>query len=203
MEDSRQLIQGTPEWFAARIGLVTASRLGDVLAKGVKHDAYVCEIVAEKVTGLSAESTYDNAAMAWGRDHEAEARGFFEAETGLTVATCGMYMHPTLPSGASPDGIIESEDAVLELKCPNTKTHLGYLDLGVLPAKYKAQVQWQMACTGRKKAHFASFDPRMPSHKMFRTVVERDDAYIAKIEREIEAFFVEVEEMIERLGLNA
>ena len=202
------LTQGSDAWFNARLGIVTASRVNDVLSKGIQHEKYRKQLVSERITGISAAPWFSNAAMEWGKDHEAEARAYFEQETGLTVTECGMYTHPTLRAGASPDGIIVSESACLELKSPLNTTHNDYIDDGILPNRYRAQVQFQIACSGMSRSWFASYDPRNP-HKdtfdppkelrMFRILVERDDAYIAKIETAILAFTGEVDEMIERL----
>jgi hypothetical protein len=84
------------------------------------------------------------------------------------------------------------------VKCPKTATHLQYLMDGVLPAKYEPQVMWQMACTGRSWAVFASFDPRLPENlQLFRVRVERNEKRIAELEAEVEAFLADVDRMLE------
>lgn len=173
------MIQGSPEWHEARRGKVTASRVGDIIAKTKsgysKSRADYMEQLLDERLGVPTES-YSNAAMEWGKAQEPTARAVFEYLTGMTVEEVGFVDHPSIAmAGASPDGLVALE-SILEIKCPNTATHRNYLRSGVVPAKYKPQIQWQLACTGRKFAHFVSFDPRLPDNLIyFHAVMERDD----------------------------
>lgn len=197
--------QGTPEWHAARLGKVTASRIADVVAKtktgwGASRANYAAELVAERLTGATAER-YTNAAMAWGTETEPKARAMYEFLTDTAVKQVGIVLHPTIAmSAASPDGVIGS-DGLLEIKCPNTATHITTLLGGSVDGRYILQMQWQMACTGRAWCEFVSFDPRMPvDMQMFRHRVERDAARIADLEAEVTAFLAEVDATIEALN---
>jgi putative phage-type endonuclease len=199
------VIQGSPEWFAQRVGKVTASRLADVMAKGkgnaeaATRATYRAELVAERLTGRAAEG-FTNAAMKWGTDCEPLARAAYEAEFGLLVAETGMVAHPSIPmSGASPDGLVLA-DGLLEIKCPETKAHIDTMLSGAAPAKYIPQMQWQMACAGRAWCDFVSFDPRMPDDmQMFTCRVLRDDALIKAYEAEVVAFLSEVDATVSKL----
>lgn len=198
------VIQGSPEWFAQRVGKLTASRLADVLAKVKAGEAasratYRAELVAERLTGKAAEG-FTNAAMKWGTECEPLARAAYEAEFGLLVTEVGMVLHPTIPmSGASPDGLV-STDGLIEIKCPETKSHIDTLLSKAAPAKYIPQMQWQMACTGRAWCDFVSFDPRMPADlQMFVCRVLRDDDLIRVYETEAAAFLAEVEATVTQL----
>jgi putative phage-type endonuclease len=199
-----EIVQGTPEWFAQRLGKVTASRVADVIAKtksgySTSRANYMAQLVAERLTGQAAES-FSNAAMQHGTETEPLARMAYETETGLMVTEVAMIDHPTIAmSGASPDGLVQS-DGLVEIKCPNTATHIDTLLYGEAPAKYKPQMQWQIACTGRKWCDFVSFDPRLPEDmQLFVKRVERDDAYIAELEAEIKQFLGEVETTVQKL----
>ena len=136
--------QQTPEWFAQRAGKVTASRVADVMAKVKSGEAagranYRAQLVAERLTGTAAES-YSNAAMQWGTDTEPYARMAYEAATGNLVLETGFVLHPEIGfSGASPDGLI-GNDGLVEIKCPNTATHIDYLLASTVPEKYKPQM---------------------------------------------------------------
>jgi len=192
------IVQGTPEWFAARLGKVTASRVSDVIAKtktgwGASRANYMAQIIAERLTQATADS-YSNAAMQWGTDNEPLARAAYEFFTGADVAEVGFVDHPTIAmAGASPDGLI-GEDGLIEIKCPNTATHIDTLLEGKVPEKYRTQMLWQMACTGRKWCDFASFDPRMPeSMRLWTARVERDDKRIAELEEMVSAFLSELD----------
>lgn len=198
------VIQGSPEWFAQRLGKVTASRLVDVLAKVRSGEAasragYRAELVAERLTGKQQEG-FTNAAMKWGTECEPLARAAYEAEFGLLVEEVGMIPHPAIAmAGASPDGLV-SIDGLIEIKSPETKTHIDTMLSGEAPAKYIPQMQWQMACTGRAWVDFVSFDPRMPADmQMFVRRVLRDDNLIREYEAEVIRFLAEVDETVSRL----
>lgn len=189
--------QGTPEWFAARLGKVSASRVADVVAKtktgwGASRANYAAELVAERLTGVTAEK-YSNAAMAWGSEQEPAARAMYEFMRDFTVAQVGLVLHPTIEMAcASPDGLV-GDGGLVEIKCPNTATHIETLLGSEIDGKYVKQIQWQLACTGRAWCDFVSFDPRMPADmQLFIRRVDRDDKLIAELEREVTAFLAEV-----------
>jgi putative phage-type endonuclease len=196
--------QRTPEWIEARIGKVTASRIDCVLAEIKKGEAasrrnYRAEIVIETLTGLPADN-YISKEMQWGIDTEPFARAAYELQNDVMVATVGFANHPAIARfGASPDGLV-GEDGLVEIKCPNTATHLDYLLTGEVPADYQPQMLVAMACTGRDWCDFVSFDPRMPQHlQLFVRRFERDNFRITEIEQKVEKFLDEVDEMLMRL----
>jgi len=190
--------QGTPEWFAARLGKVTASRVADVIAKtktgwGASRANYMAELIAERLTGVPAEK-YTNGAMQWGTDTEPQARAAYSFYAETDVTEVGFIEHPRIPlTGASPDGLI-GVDGLVECKCPNTATHLDTLLGGEIPAKYITQMQWQLACTEREWCDWVSYDPRLPgSMQLFVKRVHRDDAMIADLEKLVREFLAEIE----------
>lgn len=200
--------QRSPEWFAARLGKVTASRVADVAARtksgyGASRANYMAELICERLTGAQGER-FTNAAMQWGTDQEPAAREAYSFVTLNDVDEVGFVPHPTIAdSGASPDGLVGIEGLV-EIKCPNTATHLDYLLTQDVPAKYLTQMQWQMACTKRKWCDFASFDPRLPAKlQLWVKRVHRDDERIAELEREVAAFLGELREKVAKLEAMA
>src|SRR5690606_6597640 len=142
----------------ARLGRVTASRIADVTAAtrngwGASRANYKAELVAERLTGQPAQR-FISGAMQHGIDTEPDAILAYEFFTDQTVEPVGFVDHPTIAmSGASPDGLI-GDDGLVEVKCPNTATHLDTLLGGAIPDKYLKQMQWQMACTGRQWCDF-------------------------------------------------
>lgn len=199
------IIQGTEEWKAIRCGKVTASRVADVIAKtqkgwGASRATYMGELIAERLTGVPAPS-YTNGAMQWGTEQEPNARAAYEFYNDCTVEQVGFIAHPTIAmSGASPDGLI-GNDGMVEIKCPNTSTHIDTLLGQEVPAKYITQMQWQMACSGRQYCDFVSFDPRMPeSMRYFVRRIKRDDTTITQLEKDVTAFINELESKL--LGLR-
>ena len=196
--------QGTPEWFAARLGNVTASRVADVIAKtksgySASRDNYMAQLICERMTNTVAES-YSNAAMQHGTETEPLARAAYEALKDVLVDEVGFVPHPTIAmAGASPDGLV-GNDGLLEIKCPNTATHIDTLLNQSVPTKYFTQMQFQMACTGREWCDFVSFDNRLPEElQLFVKRVPRDDVYIKIMEAEIVQFLAELDDKINKL----
>jgi putative phage-type endonuclease len=199
-----EIIQGSPEWHAIRVGKVTASRVADVCAKtksgpSASRANYMAELIAERLTGTSAER-FTNAAMAWGNEQEDAARQLYAFTKELEVETVGFVLHPAIEhSGASPDGLV-GDDGLVEFKCPLTATHIETFIGGAIPGKYQTQMLWQMACTGRAWCDFVSFDPRLPVEmRLFVRRLHRDEARIAELEAEVQAFLAETEAKIEAL----
>lgn len=197
--------QRSPEWYAARCGSLGASQLNEALATtksgwGASRENLKNRIIAERLTGVPAE-TYQNAAMQWGVDQEDNARTAYEASRGVFVQEMGIALHPTLlHTHASPDGLV-GDDGLIEIKCPNTTTHIETLRVKKAPSKYINQMLWQMRCTDRQWCDFVSYDPRLPSHlQLFVTRVERDDVAIAGLELKVAEFLNEVQQEIDRLN---
>lgn len=199
-----EIVQGSPEWHALRLGKVTASRVADVIAKtktgwGASRANYAAELVAERLSGAPAEK-FTNAAMAWGTEKEPDARAAYEFYADATVELVGFVAHPTIrDAGASPDGRVGA-DGLVEIKCPNTATHIETLLGQAVPSKYVTQMQWQMACEGRQWCDFVSYDPRLPeSMALFVRRVERDQAMIDMLEKEVSIFLREVDQTVAEL----
>lgn len=198
------IAQGTDEWHALRLGKVTASKVADIVAKTSKGYAasrtnYAAQLIIERLTGCPTE-TFTNAAMQWGTEMEPEARSAYEYYRAEEVEQVAFVDHPTISeTGASPDGLVGC-DGLVEIKCPNSATHIETLTGRIAPAKYVAQMQWQMACTGRKWCDFVSYDPRIrESMRFFCTRVPRDDAMIAELEAEVIKFLGEVRAKVDEL----
>lgn len=193
--------QGSPEWFAMRAGKVTASKVSDVMSAittaGYKN--YLADLVVERLTGNKTES-FTNAAMQWGVDQEPIARAEYEVKTGNFVDQIAFVDHPTIANfGCSPDGLV-GDDGLIEIKCPNTATHIDYVMQDKVPTKYIPQIQCQLAVTGRKWCDFVSFDPRLPDGLQILIVrLERDDEYIEKLEARVVKFLDEVNSAVNGL----
>jgi putative phage-type endonuclease len=194
-----------PDWWADRLGKVSASRMADLMARtksgyGAGRKNYLTELALQRLTGERQE-TYTTAAMEWGIETEPQARLAFEFDTDMEVeADIDFILHPRIrEAGASPDGLI-GDNQVLEIKCPNSATHLDFLRTGQIPRKYVLQMQWQLACTDRVMNYYASFDPRFPEPMELRWLeVPRDDKLISEMEAEVEEFLWELRETIDEL----
>lgn len=196
--------QRSEEWFAARLGKVTASRVADLMAEtktgpGASRANYMADLIVERLTGIRPEG-FTNAAMQWGTDTEPQARAAYEFLTDATVVEEGFCLHPTIADfGASPDGLI-GDVGLIEIKCPNTAAHIEVLLTGSVPGKYETQMQAQMACTGRAWCDYVSFDPRMPGDmQLFVKRVARDDAFILRMEDKIRLFLADLDHALSAL----
>lgn len=190
-------LQRTDEWFAARLGKVTASRIADVCTRtktgwGAGRKNYMAELITERLTGLRVEG-YSNAAMQWGTDQEPEARAAYEFYRDASVIETGFVPHPAIAdSGASPDGLVR-DDGLVEIKCHNTATHLETLLGAALPEKYFFQIQWQLACTERQWCDFVSYDPRLPeAMRLHVERINREDTVIQALEKDVVDFLNEL-----------
>ena len=197
--------QNSAECLAARCGSLGASSIADMVAKtrtgwGASRFNLAARIVCERLTGTPQES-YTNAAMQWGHDTEPQARAMYEFMRDVAVQQVGLVLHPSInKSHASPDGLV-GDDGLIEIKCPNTATHIETLLSEDVEGRYVKQMQWQMACCGRAWCDFVSFDPRLPAEmQMFVQRVRRDDEFIAELEREARSFLAEIDKTIATLS---
>ena len=196
--------QRTDAWLSERCGRVTASAIYKVMARtktgyGADRANYHAQLVAERLTGTPAEN-FTNSAMLWGIETEEQARAMYSLEVGEPVIETGFHPHPSiLFCGASPDGLV-GDTGLVEIKCPNTATHIATLTGSSIDRKYILQMQWQMECTGRDWCDFASFDPRLPDEMQLHVRrVERDQALIDEISDEVTKFLTEVANTVEQL----
>jgi hypothetical protein len=197
--------QRSAEWFAARVGKATATKIADIVAKtksgpSSSRKNYMAQLVLERLTGQPAES-FTNTAMQWGVDQECNARDAYCKYMLCAVSEVGFVDHPTIPmSGCSPDGLVGSE-GMTEFKCPNSATHIETLLGGGFADKYVKQALWQLACYPERKWNdLVSFDPRLPENmQLFIQRVPRDDAAIAELEAEVAKFLREVDETVDLL----
>jgi len=172
--------QGTPEWFEARLGKITASNFSKILSPTGKVSTQSTDLintlVAELLTG-EREETYKNAHMDRGNELENDALEFVNFTHGYEFKPVG-FADSEQGYGCSPDALDLDKKIGLELKCPMAKTHIKYLRSGKLPNEYFSQVQGSMLVTGYKQWVFSSYHPLMQN---FLLVVDRDDEYINKL----------------------
>lgn len=202
---TEEIVQGSDAWKQLRLGKVTASRVADVIAKtksgySASRANYMAQLIAERLTGVVADS-YVNDAMRHGTETEPEARSAYEFYQGATVEQVAFAAHPKIDqAGCSPDGLVGS-DGLVEIKAPNTATHLETLLDQKIPSKYVPQMMFQMACTGRQYCDFVSYDPRMPEHmRLFVKRLHRDETKIREIEEEVAAFLLEMAVKLSQLN---
>ena len=165
--ESSNPLQATAAWLKDRVGCLTASQAYPVLVMGARgkplkaRQDLIEKLVTERLTG-EAEQCFVSDAMKWGIEHEEEARNAYLDRAGQPLLDLvGFIRHPSIPClGASPDGLINDEGLV-EIKCPNTCTHVRRIAAGVVPEEYKPQMLVQLLCTGRRWCDFVSYDPRL------------------------------------------
>lgn len=196
--------QRTDAWHSARLGKVTASRTADVMAQtksgySASRANYMAQLITERLTQTPTEG-FSSSAMQWGTDTEPQARMAYELMTGEAVVETGFIPHPTIAGfGASPDGLVGS-DGLIEIKCPNSATHIETLLAGKVPSKYMIQMQVQMMCCGRDWCDFVSFDPRMPGDMNFwMQRVHADHAMQTDIATEVIKFLGDLDHKLQQL----
>lgn len=190
--------QGTDRWAEIRCGRITASRCADVIAvtkkgEGADRRDYRTELIIERLTGVPV-AQYVSKEMQWGLFQEPFARAAYEITYGIEVDQAGFVIHPHIPFfGCSPDGLVGA-DGMIQIKCPNTTTHLAWLMAGTIPVEHVPQMLAELACTGRKWIDFVSFDPRLPEHlQLFVRRYSRDERLITTLETEVVHFNKELE----------
>lgn len=191
--------QGKPEWFAARVGIPSASMFSEIITStgGISksREKLIFQLAGERVTGIR-EETYTSADMKWGTEHEPEARALFELLTGRDVVEIGMcYPDENRFYSCSPDGLVDGIDGDegLEIKCPKLTTQVSRIltKLNTLPTSYVAQVQGSLAITGKKRWHWLSYYPGL---KPIHIIVERNEIWIAKFTKAMNDFITELDE---------
>lgn len=179
--------QGSSEWLQLRCGLITASRMAEVMeflkrgGESAGRANYRAELIAERLTGMTAEH-YVSREMEFGTENEPLARTAYEIEREVMADRVGFIYHPTIEmSGASPDSLIGKEGG-LEIKVPKTATHLKWIQAGIVPQEHRDQMQWNMDCAERDWWDFMSFDPRLPKrYQKFIVRLDRDEGRIAEL----------------------
>lgn len=207
-------VQGTREWFDARNGRVTASRVKDVMnwlkptkaeleagirREGAKRIDYKTELIAEMLVG-QAQEHFVSDAMRWGIEQEALAATNYELASDEMVRSVGFVYHPSIErAGASPDRLVGA-NGLLEVKCPETTTHIEWALAGIVPEEHRKQMYFQMRCCEREFCDFLSFDPRLPKrYQMFQRRLFADEAIMDEIDDQVLAFLAEVDAIIGRL----
>jgi len=192
--------QNSDEWYQARAGVATTSSFDKILTQGGKlsaqADAYSHKILADLALGLQEGSFKGNAATEWGHLHEDRAAENYEFSTdretkkiGFILSDCGFF-------GSSPDRIVD-EDGLLEIKCPNPDTHIGYMLEGMLDKKYKVQRLGQLFVAERDWGDIISYQPELP---LVKTSYERDIEFLEIMQEALEGFKDIMLQKIERLS---
>lgn len=193
------MAQRSDEWFALRLGKLTGSCAKDMLATIKSGEAagrrnLRVRLMLERITGKSQEDSYTNAAMQRGIDCEPLALAAFEMRTGLLAMACGFVSLDGLPVGCSPDGYCGEWADLVSLKCPNSATHLGYIQNGGMPSEYVPQMLHELWVTGAQRYHFLSFDDRFPEElHTFYVCVERDEQAVLDYADKAKAFLQDVD----------
>lgn len=186
--------QGSPEWFSARLGRVTASEFSTVIAKGQgkTRRTYMLKLIGERLTGEVAES-YSNGHMERGKVMEAEARAMYEMLNGVDVEQVG-FVALGDEIGCSPDGLVGKGGLEIKTKLPHL--HLDVLLKDEMPAEHKAQVQGEMWVCDLEWVDFVSYWPKLP---LFVKRVFRDESYINNLSSEVDRFLEELSELMGKI----
>lgn len=193
--------QGTDEWLQARAGMITASRISDVIARAgtAARRNYQAELIVERLTGAPSPGGFVSAEMRWGTEQEPNARAAYELETGADLREVGFTVHEIKSwAGASPDALV-GVDGAIEIKCPNTSNHLEAIETGKIKRQYWNQMQWVMFVNDLAWCDFVSYDPRVrvPGLQLYIQRVDRDQAWIDATVKEATIFNLEVDRRVD------
>lgn len=191
--------QRSPAWYTARLGRLTGSCAGDMLATITKGEAagrrnLRLRLVLERLTGKSQESDYVSPAMQAGIDREALAFAAYESMTGSLVQRVGFVQHVSLMAGCSPDGYLGTFDRLLSIKCRQPAAHYDFLRTGKIPSDAFAQLRHECWITGAQAAEYFSWNPDFEEPLQARLVtLTRDELTIPEYEQKAVAFLAEVD----------
>lgn len=202
-----QAEQRSEAWFEARLSRVTGSMASNVWDKTKKGErtagwtTYQNQLLAEALTGISADDVYVTREMQRGIELEPVARNAIARHLGVVVRETGFLAHNSLRAGSSLDGDVDDFAAVIELKCPKTTTHLGYIEAGQLPDTYAGQCLHNLYISGAETLFFGSFDDRLPAHlQLFVKEVHAKDMPLEEYGRELDEFLKQLEGRIQALA---
>lgn len=186
----KEFNQLSAAWLAAHVGRPTASEFKNIMTPlfkartGDGFNTYVATKLAEGWLGrpLGGFSTF---ATEQGQLREDEARPYAMLELDCDITQVGFIEGDDGRCGCSPDGLI-GEDSGIEIKCPEPKTHVGYIMDGGLPDDYATQVHGSIYVSGRKSWRFMSYCIGFPA---FMLTIERDEAIMVKIGEALSSFY--------------
>lgn len=190
--------QNSPEWYAARLGIPTASEFKKIVA--VNKDAkdkktrteYMRKLAGEILTGEPMEN-YTNANMERGREMEDEARSLYAMIRNCDPLRVGFIRNGN--TGCSPDSLIGAVGG-LEIKSALAHIQIERLDRDELPSEHRLQVQGSIWLAEREWWDFASYCPKLP---LFTKRVDRDEACIKELSASVDQFNAELHEMVEKI----
>jgi hypothetical protein len=187
--------QRSPEWFAARAGLVTGSKAKVVFMKDgtAGRDDYLLQLALERLTGVVEPEPYVSAEMKRGIEKESWCRLATEIQYGVTIRQTGFCRHNRLKIGMSFDGDIDDFTVFTEFKAPKSKTHVNYMRAKSLPAEYLPQVMHGHLVSGAKHSIFCSGDDRLPEGlDAFYVESNVNDLPMEEYERALTKFLAQV-----------
>ncbi len=200
--------QRSPEWFAARLGRLTGSVAGKMLATvktgeaAGRRDLRV-RLAVERLTNQPEDdgNGFTSDAMQWGIDQEDHAFAAYEALTGNLARKTGFCRSDERMTGASLDGHLGNFDVLVSLKCPKSSTHYGYLKGDHdIPASYVPQMLHELWVTGAREYHFLSYDPRFDGKlQTFLVTVLRSEVMIEEYAAKATSFLAEVDAEVKAL----
>lgn len=192
--------QGTPEWLALRLGIITASELDCLLVSG-KHPTgfgvaaftYMDQLIGERITEEAAELPFQTKATIRGHEQEGVALSLYESREEVKVQKVGIILNRGI--GYSPDGLVGT-DGLIEIKTKLPKFQVGVILSGEVPKEHVAQCQGGLWASDREWIDFISYWPGMP---LFVKRMHRDEAMIRKIAERVKSFYEIMDERMNKV----
>lgn len=170
--------QGTPEWFAVRVGKMTASHATAIGNAGKGLDTYIHKMMAEYYSS-GEKVEFGSKDTERGNELEPIARAVYEFEKGVTVDVVG-FVELNEFVGCSPDGLV-GEDGGVEIKSPSDETYLKYLLYGndAIESDYIWQVQMNLLITGRSWWDLIIYNPNFKKSMLVYRILPDQEKFKA------------------------
>lgn len=202
MKVFKEVVQGSPEWFALRVGKVTMSNLHKIITPkeqrpSTQQDGYMNGLLAELFYGHPLD-TFTSPAMQNGIDGEEEAAKIYSVENDCELEKIGFVTNDAETIGCSPDRFIVGTKKAVEIKVPLPHTHVGYLRTKSIDRDYWCQIQGQLWVAELETIDIYSYSPKMPRVQI---EVGRDESFISKAQACVAEFLERFEAEKRRLNI--
>ena len=192
----RDIDQGTEDWFKLRLGSIGGTAINSIMPKGKGRSTLLYQLAGELITG-EHHSGHQSPSMLRGKELEAEARNTFEFITGFEVEQVALIKGDMPHTHISPDGIVGSDNSLLEIKCFEAPNHARYLhEKRIVEIKYHRQTQWGLAVSEKPYGWFFAYHPLM---KPLKLKVEPDHDLIKEMKIAVKLFVEDLLQLVEKI----
>lgn len=205
MQIITEVEQGSPEWLALRLGIVTCSELECLLVNGKGESGfgagaftYMNTLIGERITGEAADPFQGNRHTERGHELEGVARMLYEQREEVETKQVAIILNHG--AGYSPDSLV-GPTGLTEIKTKLPKFQVEVILSGEIPKEHVAQCQGGLWISEREWIDFVCYWPGMP---LFIKRAYRDEAMIRKLKERVSTFYEILDDRMNRvLGIAA